>query len=233
MVITMAKLDNGILNHLYGKVGRVIGSTWNGINYIRSVPARVKNPNTPAQQAHRMRFRLIAELLTLMKPVIKIGFASGEGGKTPVNRAMSYNLPNAVTGEFPDLEIDFPRFKISRGSLLNVYSASVSADVPGEVRISWEDNSGYGSAQSDDKAIVMIFNKDKHVPVSIIGQHVRSDEEAIFTLPEFFEGDGFEAYLAFTDAEGERVSDSFYAGFVVNGEPAEGEPDPEGGEGDD
>jgi len=228
----MAKLNKGILDHITGKVGKVIGSSWNGINYIRSVPARVRNPNTPAQQAHRMRFRLMAELLNSLQPIIEVGFSSGRPGRTPVNRAMSYNLANAVTGEFPELEIDFPRLIVSRGSLTGVYTADVTADTIGEIIITWKDDSGTGSASPDDQALLLLYNTNKKVPIIETGQYVRADEEALFTLPDVFEGDSFEAYIAFAQTNGSKVSDSYYLGSVANGEPNP-DPDPEGGEGDD
>lgn len=70
----MAKLSSGILGGISGTVGNVVGGRWRGINYIRSKPTSVKNPNTEAQRTQRMRFRLVITLLKKIRLFITIGF---------------------------------------------------------------------------------------------------------------------------------------------------------------
>ena len=53
----MGKIKQGILGGFKGKVGTVIGASWNGIAYMRGLPQSIKNPKTPAQQAQRDFFR--------------------------------------------------------------------------------------------------------------------------------------------------------------------------------
>lgn len=88
----MAKLSSGILGGISGTVGNVVGGRWRGIDYIRSKPANVKNPNTEAQQAQRMRFKLVIEFLKRIRPLIKVGFQDGARNQTFFNRAMSVNI---------------------------------------------------------------------------------------------------------------------------------------------
>jgi len=45
----MGKIKQGILGGFKGKVGTVIGSSWNGIAYMRGLAQSVKNPKTAAQ----------------------------------------------------------------------------------------------------------------------------------------------------------------------------------------
>ena len=59
----MAKIKKGILGGISGTVGNVVGGNWRGIDYIRSKPSSVRNPNTEAQRAQRMRFRLVMSFL--------------------------------------------------------------------------------------------------------------------------------------------------------------------------
>ena len=44
----MGTISKGILGGFSGKVGTVIGGNWKGIDYMRSIPASVSNPRTPA-----------------------------------------------------------------------------------------------------------------------------------------------------------------------------------------
>ena len=52
----MGKIKQGILGGFKGKVGTVIGSSWNGIAYMKGLPQSQKDPKTPAQVAQRNFF---------------------------------------------------------------------------------------------------------------------------------------------------------------------------------
>ena len=53
----MGKIKQGILGGFKGKVGTVIGASWNGIAYMRGLAQSVKNPKTAAQLQQRAYFR--------------------------------------------------------------------------------------------------------------------------------------------------------------------------------
>jgi hypothetical protein len=51
----MGTIKQGILGGFSGKVGTVIGASWKGINYMRSIPQHVKNPRTAGQVSQRSK----------------------------------------------------------------------------------------------------------------------------------------------------------------------------------
>ena len=53
----MGKIKQGILGGFKGKVGTVIGASWNGIAYMRGLAQSVKNPKTAAQLQQRAYFK--------------------------------------------------------------------------------------------------------------------------------------------------------------------------------
>ncbi len=53
----MGKIKQGILGGFKGKVGTVIGASWNGIAYMRGLAQSVKNPKTAAQLQQRAFFK--------------------------------------------------------------------------------------------------------------------------------------------------------------------------------
>ena len=59
----MGKIKQGILGGFKGKVGTVIGSSWNGIAYMRGLPQSQKDPKTTAQLSQRSFFREIQRLV--------------------------------------------------------------------------------------------------------------------------------------------------------------------------
>ena len=64
----MGKIKQGILGGFKGKVGTVIGASWNGIAYMKGLPQSQKDPKTAAQMAQRNYFteiqRLVSQLTT-------------------------------------------------------------------------------------------------------------------------------------------------------------------------
>ena len=61
----MGKIKQGILGGFKGKVGTVIGSSWNGIAYMRGLAQSVKNPKTAAQTTQRGFFREVLDIVGL------------------------------------------------------------------------------------------------------------------------------------------------------------------------
>jgi hypothetical protein len=57
----------------------------------------------------RTKFSIMIEFLKPLTPFLRIGFKNYANRQTAFNAAMSYNVNNAVEGEVPDLELDFPK----------------------------------------------------------------------------------------------------------------------------
>ena len=60
----MGKIKQGILGGFRGTVGTVIGSSWNGIAYMKGKPQSVKNPRSDAQVQQRTFFKEVQALVT-------------------------------------------------------------------------------------------------------------------------------------------------------------------------
>ena len=60
----MGKIKQGILGGFKGKVGTVIGSSWNGIAYMKGLPQSVRNPRTDAQVQQRNFFKELQGLVS-------------------------------------------------------------------------------------------------------------------------------------------------------------------------
>ena len=212
----MAIFSKGILGGFSGTVGNVVGGSWRGIDYMRSKPTKVSNPNTPAQQTQRGKFKLVMSLLRRIKPVIQAGFNSNNKRKSAFNIASSYNLKNAVTGSVPNLAIDYAALSVSRGILVPAEGALVESTTPGELTFSWNDNSQMGSAQADDQALILVYNPVKERALYIVdGGPSRSDSTYTMSVPSSYEGDTVETYLGFVSADGKETADSEYLGPVA------------------
>ncbi len=154
----MGKIKQGILGGFKGKVGTVIGASWNGIAYMRGLPQSIKNPKTAAQQAQRAFFREVQDLvgqlsyeqLVFLFPESVQGMSRrnllvkqlstdplvAEGSKH-VDLADITSLGNAPTADLPDVSI----------------IASRSA-----VTISWNADTAWRSQHADEYPTICVFN---------------------------------------------------------------------------
>lgn len=208
----MAKLSSGILGGISGKVGNVVGGRWRGIDYIRSKPASVKNPNTEAQQKQRTRFRLIGRFLSKAGPVIRLGFLKRRQNRTAFNEAMAVNLREAVSGTFPDLSIDPEKLTLCRGDLAGSSSYSLDLSTPEQAVINWSNDGTSANGSSDDAVLTLLYNIEKEDVIYRLNSAVRDDESAQMQIPASWSGDTVAGYIAFHKAEPRQVSDSLYLG---------------------
>ncbi len=207
----MGKITKGILGGFSGKVGNVVGASWNGIDYIRSLPTTVRNPRTPGQVNQRNKFSTVISFLSQITPLIRVGFSNYANKQTAFNAAMSYNVLNAMTGEGSEVKMDYPKVLVSRGNLFASPRGDVKI-VDNKVNMSW-DSLTSGSASDDDKALLVIFNSVTGESKYMLDACARSEGSYTIEYPATWEGDDVETYVGFVSEDG-VVSNSLYLGKV-------------------
>lgn len=206
----MGTIKKGILGGFSGKVGTVVGASWKGIDYIRSLPASVRNPRTSGQVNQRNKFATVIKFLSKINPVIKVGFKDYTAKQTATNAAMSYNMLNAVTGDAGVYQLDFPKVMVSKGTLYNPSTAEVKVS-DGDVTAAWNvDIAGNGAM--DDMSNVLVYNSTKDETTISAEASDRAEGFAAVPYLDHWKGDQVEVFLAFTSADGKLVSDSMYLG---------------------
>ena len=73
-----------------GKVGAVVECEWKGIRYIRSLPAYINDPKTPAQLTHRKRFKSEPRFVKPSFNTLNIGYAPFPTRQTASNACLSH-----------------------------------------------------------------------------------------------------------------------------------------------
>lgn len=113
----MARLKRGILGGISGKVANVIGGSWKGIDYVRSMPLSVANPKTVGQVLQRSKMALIVFMAQMFQsdlfPKFWNRFAAGMSG---FNAFVKTNISHIGA----DLVPAFDEFVYSRGKLAPV-----------------------------------------------------------------------------------------------------------------
>ena len=218
----MARIKRGILGGVKGTVGTVAGASWNGINYVRALPEHYKDPKTFKQLNQRSKFMFTLNFHQQFTDVLRIGFKGYAKKMSGFNAALSYNLKNAVEGESPEFSINYPQFLVSRGQLTLPFNVTVAADEPGMVTLNWENNSGTGTAKTDDDAFVVIINPDKASVTYFTDEATRGEGICKVPVPQTYSGDKVHCFLAFirmndlvNKAGKKLVSNSVYAGEVT------------------
>ena len=154
----MGKIKQGILGGFKGKVGTVIGASWNGIAYMRGLAQSIKNPQTEAQLKQRSFFKEVQDLVgqlsdeqlaflfpnsvkgmsrrnLLTKQLSAYPIETEEGKHADLADIVS--LGNAPTADLPDVSI----------------VASRSA-----VTISWDADNDWRSQHADEYPTICVFN---------------------------------------------------------------------------
>ena len=130
----MGKIKQGILGGFKGTVGTVIGSSWNGIAYMKGRPQSVKNSKTDKQLKQRAFFKEVQDLVgQLSDEQQKFLFPSSPVGMTrrnalakqlaedpvvtddskSVNLAELATVGNAPTADLPAIEVTATRSNIN------------------------------------------------------------------------------------------------------------------------
>lgn len=210
----MGIIQRGILGGFSKKVANVVGGSWKGIAYMRSLPLSVAQPNTAAQQNQKTRFSLLVELAsgvltTICQPLWNRLAVKMSG----YNYFIQTNSP-----EFDETGlIDPPDFQIAAGpGTSNPIDSIAAADNDDQVTINWTPNTGTGTALANDVGYAMCFNVTQGVFGIYNTNEVRSSGQITVTLETLAaSGDTIYAYLAFKSADGLTISGTEFLSAVV------------------
>lgn len=210
----METIKRGILGGFSGKVGNVVGGSWKGISYMRSLPQSVKNPRTEGQVSQRNKFALTLHFLKPMAAFLRTGWRLYAHRQSAFNAAMSYTLANAITGNYPAYAIDPSKVLISRGLLVPAVNANAVA-LSGGIAISWDNNSGISNSKQTDKALIIILNTLKGEAICDTAGTERMSGSQTIAMPADWTNNEVQVYLGFISEDTKEVANSVYLGAVI------------------
>src|ERR1700730_7625171 len=73
-IIRMSKIPYGISGPVIGKIGSVVGSSWKGVPYIKSIPHKRNAKAGPGEAANRMKFAMAHRWLKPVLSFVREGF---------------------------------------------------------------------------------------------------------------------------------------------------------------
>jgi hypothetical protein len=197
---------------LQGLIGPIVACHWKGIPYLRSRPRKSNKTNKSEKvKEQRARFALASNFVSSINELIKISFKPVNEKMTNRNDAISYLLKNAVTGEYPDLRLEYSAVLVAKGDLPNAVMPVASSLIDGNILFTWANNAGTGAAKGKDKALLVVYCEEMHGVVFSVDNAERSTENAVFNVSSL-QGKKVHTWIAFRSADGKNVSMSTYTG---------------------
>lgn len=207
----MGVLNRGILGGFRGKVGPVIGTSWKGIDVMKSKPLSVANPRTPGQVAQRQSFAsavLLGSqiLVDIVKPFWD-RFAQKMSG---FNAFVQSNVELFDSAGVLTVPADLV---VSKGKLAVLDTFAIdSITNAGQISLSWSDVGGF----STDEISILAYNEDKELFEAFPTAAVRAGITAGITLTMNFDsGDLINVYAAARRVDGTEVSNTSVDSQVV------------------
>jgi hypothetical protein len=210
----MGVIKRGILGGVSGRVGNIVGSSWKGIAYLKSLPLSVANPRTSGQVSARTAMSYITQnfspfLTTLIQPLWNRWSVQMSG----FNHFVQTNVRLFPDGQFDD----FSFFKLAVGKLLPMEITSVVADKSlSNITFTVVNNSGEGNALASDIPFVMVYNANKD---EWTGQEIDDNRAggafAIDMPSNWAVGDALKCYGVFRSVDGYLVSNTAYATCAI------------------
>jgi hypothetical protein len=210
----MARITSGILGPVSGKVGAVVGASWRGIDYIRGLPEPSNKPATSLQLAQRLKMVLFRGFLLGVDQIIEKCFQNYDK-ETAMNSALSYNMKHAVTGNYPDMSIDFPNLMYSKGDLLSAWSPSVASNETNSIDFRWQNGAFSPYRDAKDQVIIVVYSPEVKKFVKLTNAGIRTDGGSRIILPEEFKGKKAHCYLSFYSDNLNIASTSEYIGEIT------------------
>ncbi len=205
----MGRLIQGVNGPIQGKVGKLIGSSRNGIPYVKGPYKKRTLVVSERELANRKKFAAAQAWLSPLLDFVREGFRGYSQRAQGFVAAKSWILKNAFTGEGENLLIDPARVKVSSGDLPNPENLSVSLTETGEMKFTW--NPGNVGPGACDQIMMLAYDVGKGYAMFNTTGQFRSNGVDSLHLDRTY-GNHFHVYAAFSAADRSRQSDSMYLG---------------------
>jgi hypothetical protein len=204
----MGKIRQSPLGTISGAFGNLIGSSWKGIPYIKVRPSSYTDAKSKGQIKCRSRLSGCSKLAKTLKfTIVRPLWDNKAIAMTGHNRFISKN--SKAFDEFGNIEsYDNLVFTFGDLPLPSDIAVHANTEVPGEINLTWTDNSGYHEAiRSDRLNLITIINGEAEHLYNL--EETRSSQSAVITLPAAV-NNRVHLYLFFKNEENNYFSSSYY-----------------------
>ena len=211
----MARINNGILGGIQGKIGNVEGYLWKGIPVIRAERRKTNKPPTEKQLIARKRMAVVSNFINTMTNFVRAGFEvfAQHETFTANNAAKSYQLLNAVQGEYPDFSINYAAVKVSRGVLPPAESPQVTPATNG-LTFTWAVDPLMNFYNRQSQVMLLVYAPELNKSFYVLSGARRTAGTEFMELSDEFKNQELHCYIAFVADDRKAISDSLYVGEI-------------------
>lgn len=203
------------INHLFdsgqGKLGNLVFYKVNGQGIVRTKPEHFRDKKSPAQLSQRQRLKVINGFLSHFNGLIKKTFQPGTENRSARAEALSYNLRNGTTGEYPEIKIDKQKVLLSHGPLLLPVGVEVHQH-PDGLLIQWNNGDETLGNPGRDTLVLMLLDEITNHCEYKFTDVPRSVGEYVWKLSSPLPEDQLpDVWIAFRNRDETLTSNSMYA----------------------
>ena len=218
----MGKIKQGILGGFRGTVGTVVGSSWNGIAYMKGKPQSVRNPRSDAQVQQREFFKEVQALVTqLTDEQLASLFPSVTRGMT--RRNMLTRQISACADYTDDVKtFDLALLEgIGNGERIDSpMLESLVSEIDGSLAIYAEAAAAEAIGKPEGANFIAVAYNVTQKKIAVFNTNVTDPTEGV-TIPVGSwaeEGDSVRFYLTYA-AKGENVYLRGFGSFIIKTRP--------------
>ena len=209
----MAKISQGYMGPVIGRLGTAVGYVWRGRYCMRSLPAHYHDRRSEAQLEQRDRFLAMVRFASSATSVLKHGMlliASREQmteGNVFVRDNKRHFLVERGSGA---VRVDYARLQLSSGSGAPVALTGVVVDADGVLSATWDKCNELRGARGQDVVWLYAYCPACGNGVALTPSR-RSAARATALLPDAFRGCGVHLYAFTENAAGDCSATSHAA----------------------
>ena len=113
----MGTIKQGILGGFSGKVGTVVGASWNGKAYMRGMPQHYTTQATWGTLFCQRALSAIIEVLRPIASTLRLTFGDYDHGMSTFNKAVKINYPGAIENHGGEPVVIYKKLQLSKGFL--------------------------------------------------------------------------------------------------------------------
>lgn len=214
----MGRLIAGPNGPFIGTIGALIGSSRNGVPYVKG-PYKYRTKNiSDKEKLNRRKFAAAQAWLKPLLIFVRFGFKGYSAKSEGFIAAKSYLMKNALRVEDDEIVIDPALVKVSHGDLPMSEDAAFTQTGPAELTFTWAP-SPIGSLNSLDQVMMLAYSFNYgRIPLKQVCQvpmgQFRSAGQDILPV-EVEPGSVLHVYIAFIAHDRSRQSDSLYLGEIT------------------
>jgi hypothetical protein len=209
----MGKMNNGILDDFSGTIGKVVGSKWRGVTYMRAKSKKRTGALSDAQLEQQAKFAVAGKFSQSMNDLLTLGFKDQAIKMTGKNYGQSLILRGAITGAYPDFQIDYSKVLLSKGKLPRIKKPVTAPEANGIIKFTWTNDAGNKLAKANDQAILIAYCPEENETEYAFGP-ARDAGTGTLDLAEF-SGRKVHTWLSFMSANGKLLANSVYCSEVT------------------